>query len=1247
MNALVPAVLEGEVFAPGDVVRVVGRTHPLAGGRVDYQVGAGLSIAEILAQCAGGSYGGGFVVYLGEHVIAPENFGRIRVKAGATLTFWPRLGDNSWKTVLSLVVAVTALIVAPYLAPGLITAFAAVGVSIAASTATALIAGGIMLASSLALNALFPVRQAGQPDSVDSTALISIQGARNQANMFGAVPVVLGRHRQSPFYAAKPYTETIGDDQYIRLLFCLGYGPLLIEDLRIGETPLGSFSYFEAEILQGFLADADPTLYPARVDEQPLAITMIGSDAGPAPWYVRTTAPDADEISVDFTAPEGCYRLNQSNGKIQDYSISINVEYAPAGSGAWSSLGDIVFRRSTRPARLGVRRVVTRGQYDVRVRKAQQENGEEAVKDTVAWTALRSFTNESPLTFPKPLALVALRIKGSDQLSGVIDTLNCVTTSLVKAYSGSGSVWNDNTASQNPADLFRWVLQGPANARPVADALIDIAGLQGWWTYCVANGFKFNQVVGAVGSVYDKLSDIAAAGRAVPTFTNGQWSVVWDRPADSIVQHFTPRNSWGLQLQRAYAQQPHGWRVSFINEENGFTQDERIVYDDGYNAGNATLFEGMQFPGVTDPGLVWKHGRFHIAQSRLRPEKITINVGWENLVCTRGDRVRVTHDVLLIGQASGRIKSVVGQVVTFDEVLTIVSSNTYGFQLRIPEDTRVLTRAVNMSGVVSGDYTQLTLVGDLSLVVAGTLFAFGLTSQASSDYRVQSIQHQKDLIATLTLVDDAPAISTADSGVIPAYAPNISIPPDPFTLGVQSFGYAEVIDGAGAGARAIVALSWQVPRFGKIASFEVQMRDDVAGGGLWARIGSVLPPDVAIAVPLVAAGTWSFRVRCLFLDGTASDWETLSNLVLQGLSRAPAPIADLRSTYISGRSFLSWTPPADVRDVPVEIRKGATFGSAQIVEDAAISPWQTVGDDIYFVSAYATSPFGDRVYAAPEQSIEIVGSVAIENVIVQHDERAEGWTGTFEGSIGIDNVNNFLRTAGDDDFLNRSNFLGTANFIDGDGTLQTGGVYWSPHVVNAGGVSFCRVANDWTATGAASDDNFLGQADFLGNPDFLSASRSQYVRVRPIIRVSQVGPVPVWGDVQVWSPDVYKGWMFQLGIQFEILTDIVPDPKTVAFLLSWVWSVDVPDRLDSYQNLTVPIGGLPITFRPTGGLTDLPFNGGLNDELLPHLTPSMRNPDAGDLVTWTSLTLSSVTLKVMNGGADVGGDEVNLLVRGY
>jgi len=65
---------------------------------------------------------------------------------------------------------------------------------------------------------------------------------------------------------------------------------------------------------------------------------------------------------------------------------------------------------------------------------------------------------------------------------------------------------------------------------------------------------------------------------------------------------------------------PHAFRIKFKNEDNGYDDDERIVYDDGYTSENATLFESIEFPGITDPDLIWKFGRFHIAQARLRPE---------------------------------------------------------------------------------------------------------------------------------------------------------------------------------------------------------------------------------------------------------------------------------------------------------------------------------------------------------------------------------------------------------------------------------------------------------------------------------------------------------------------------------------------------------------------------------------------------------------------------------------------------
>jgi hypothetical protein len=1241
MSGMVAKVLQGEILPPGAGVRVIGRTHPFRGGRVECELEAGLSIAELLHQALSGSpelaSSRDFIVHVDGHEICEINWRRVRVKPGRTVTFWPRLsGSSPLRTILGLVVAVAALVVAPW-AVGLM------GLTgLAASVGTALIAGGIILAGTLALNALFPVAPAAVTDQTAAASLNSIQGAQNQANPFGPIPVVLGTHRQSPYYAAKPYTEISGDDQYLRLLFCLGYGPLNISNLKIGETPIASFAGVTIETRQGFAGDPAVTLYPGEVDEQALAIVLTSAGG----YQLRTTAADTDQIAIDVTAPQGIYSANKTTGNLDAYTVVVTAQYSVAGAGVWNALGTLTFTRSTGPRRLGLLLAVARGQYDVRVIKTTTDANNTSIRDEVDWTALRSIKNAAPLTFPKPLALVALRIKATDQLSGVINTFNCVCSSLVLAYSGSGSVWNANTASQNPADLFRWVLQGPSNARPVADALINLANLQTWWIYCAANGFKFNQVINSVGSVYDKLCDIAAAGRAVPTFIDGQWGVIWDRPSDSIVQHFTPRNSWGFSGQKPYAQQPHGWRVSFINEQNGFTQDERIVYDDGFSALNATLFEGISFPGVTDPALVWKHGRFQIAQARLRPEKITLSVGWENLICTRGDRVAVTHDVLLVGLNAGRIKSVVGQVVSFDDTVTVVGGKTYGMSFRLAAQTSPIIRALDVTA--AGDYNSLTLVGDLTGIAAepGCLFAFGETAQEYAIYRVQAIAHQKDLIASLTLVDDAQAISTADSGTIPAYTPNITIPPDPFTLPPRGLHYLEVVDGTGAAVRATVVLSWQVPRFGNIASFEVQQRDDDVTGS-FVTVDSVLPPATSSQLPLIAAGVWSFRVRCIFTDGTASDWVTLDHLTLHGLSAAPGAIANLRDTYISGRNFLSWDSPIDPRIIPIEIRKGASFGSAQIIADAAISPWQTVGDDLYWVTAYVTSPFGVRAYSTPPQSIQISNSVDLQNVVVTHDEQADGWKGAFSGDVGVDGT--FLRTAGVDDFLNRTSFLTTANFLDGDGTLQGGGFYWSPVIVNTGAVTFCRVSNDWTATGVSAKDDFLSTADFIGVPDFLKASLSQFVRVRPVIRISQVGPVPVWGAVQVWSPDVYQGWMFQLGMQFEILaTQAVPDPGAIAYLLSWAWTIDVPDRLDSYQNLTVPIGGLAITFQPAGSAVPQPFNGGLNNEALPHLTPSIRNPSPGVMVKWQSLTLSGVTLKVVDGtGTDVGGAEVNLLAYGF
>ncbi len=1262
MNALIKSALDGEVIAPGDMVSVYGTTHPLnavASARIYRRFPAGWSIAEILREALSHKPGWhlrrDLIVTIGGHEIPERNWERVRVKRGAVVNFIPRLqGGNTMRAVLGVVIAVAALIIAPYAAGFLtIAGFALTGASL--TVATALIAGGIILAGTMALNALFPVRPPAEPESVNSRSLNSIQGAQNQANPFGPIPVVLGRHRQSPNYAAKPYTEIVGDDQWLRLLFCLGYGPVQIEDIQIGETPLASFSDYTIETRQGFIGDPEVTLYPGEVNEQALSITLVGT----VDSQVVVTAADTDEISIDITAPQGVYYVNTNDGSISAYHVEVHGYYRPAGTLAgFTQFANLIFTRSTSPTRQGVNASVPRGQYEVYVRKIHPERAADNIKEQAVWSALRSIKHSAPITFPKPLSLIALRIRASDQLSGVINSLNCICTSRVIAF--DGAVWNANTTSQNPADLFRHVLQGPANARPVPNSQIDITNLQEWWAYCVANGFKFNQVRTTIASVSDTLDDIASAGRGVKTFIDGKWGVIWDRPTDSVVQHFTPRNSWGFQGQRSYAQQPHGWRVSFINEDNGFTQDERIVYDDGYSAANATLFEGLQFPGVTDPDLIWKHGRFHIAQNRLRPEKLSLSVGWEHLVCTRGDRVRVTHDVPLIGMASGRVKSVAGQVVTFDEVLTLEDGQTYGVQFRVPEDARSFNRAVDPA-TIGGDYASLTLVGDLSLVVPGTLFGFGETGQESAVYRVQGISHQKDLIATLTLVDDASEISTADTGAIPEYDPHVTIPADPFTLPPRDLRYQEVIDGSGATVRALVRLFWQVPRFGKIVSFEVQQRDDDTGGS-WVTVDSVPVPRTSTDIPLIAAGVWSFRVRCIFDVGQPSSWSSLIGLNFSGLTFATGDVTNLHIHSVDGQTVLDWTIVDDPRLLNYEIRKGTSWDTGLTVgSTVADRPWPTTGDGTYHIRAYVLSPFGIRIYSLNTASITIADSIISRNKILSKNEQAEGWTGSLNGGV-IDG--SFIRT---DTGLSIS-APWAAEIVD---QLELSGthiaIYVSGTIVDVGQLAECRFWTEFEASGIIQAADFHGSTDVLASDDILGTAPTRFIRAFPIWRFADVGNHDVFAESDIYAPpDVFAAditWGDWVAISsgtrvsryFEPGYVLITDQEiTNATGTKFRWFVDVPDRTDDYTGLAVPNTGLDVTFyqggyaaTPTPGTTAISFNGGPNGSIVPHVQRAIVNGTNGDEVKITNLTLTGCTVHVVNAGVNVTRSGVNLLVRGY
>lgn len=339
----------------------------------------------------------------------------------------------------------------------------------------------------------------------------------------------------------------------------------------------------------------------------------------------------------------------------------------------------------------------------VRVRRATGDSAEPHPDYRYTHTAilhtLTGYSNANPATDPpnSKIAKTALTIKASKQLNGQIEGINALVQTWCRDW--NGTTWNNYAATSNPASLYLYVLTHPGNPQRVLDSEIatkvDLVQLQDWHTYCNTQRnitlnnidytykFEFNSVLGDQRSVLDVLRDICAAGRASPAMVDGRWSVVIDRPKTTIVQHFTPHNSWGFESTRGLPRLPDALKIQYYDEQQDYQTAEIIVSYADKDVNTAELFETISLPGVTNKAAAADHARWHLAQAKLRSEVYTLNTDIEYIVCNRGDRVKVMHDVPMWGLGSGRIKNrLTSSIFSLDEDVPLDNAKTYGLRVR-------------------------------------------------------------------------------------------------------------------------------------------------------------------------------------------------------------------------------------------------------------------------------------------------------------------------------------------------------------------------------------------------------------------------------------------------------------------------------------------------------------------------------------------------------------------------------------
>ena len=279
------------------------------------------------------------------------------------------------------------------------------GVLAGTGLSAGVVQAGITMAGMALVSAVLPPPQ--RPSSMSAAALAaasptySLQAQGNAARLESAIPEHFGRLQVYPDFAALPYAEFAGNEQYLYQLLCIGRGDYLLEDFRIEDTPIGHFNGIHYEIVR---PHRNLTLFPASVHTSvevsgqtipnraaewsanqhvtlvnhnfqvgdPIVIFIwsgeittyvsevisadvfrfpnsgqnltgtVGVSTWLGPFVTNAPGTEANFLSLDFVAPKGFYYAND-NGSLSAGEAVVRVEAQPLNDngdvvGEWQNL---------------------------------------------------------------------------------------------------------------------------------------------------------------------------------------------------------------------------------------------------------------------------------------------------------------------------------------------------------------------------------------------------------------------------------------------------------------------------------------------------------------------------------------------------------------------------------------------------------------------------------------------------------------------------------------------------------------------------------------------------------------------------------------------------------------------------------------------------------------------------------------------------------------------------------------------
>ncbi|WP_312219037.1 hypothetical protein, partial [Brevundimonas sp.] len=779
-------------------------------------------------------------------------------------------------------------------------------------------AGGMITSKLLARAAAAAITLGGQaliaslyaPDNKATKAndRYALQSASNQYRQWGPMPLALGEVVTAPDLAAKTFTQSLGDDVWMYGILGVHYGPCEVSEVKIGDTLVSTMGAGDFRMVQ-HLEPGPRTfqLYPNDVDQLDLNEELKATPSS-ATSLIRAASSDGSRFDIDLFLPAGlCFQ--KDDGRLLTAHASVAVRYRPidqtgAATGPWQA-GPIWARTSATkdPIRVTHSVHLPHGRYEFELTRNRPDDDNDKRRDTVMVSAIKSVAFRKPVA-DETLSIIEFAVRATAINQGGLAPITCRIKP--KCSTWTGGAWGPPVATSNPAALARWLLTGPAPAKPLLSAQAD-ARLRAWHQLSEQYDWTCHYYLTEARTQSEVLALLEQRGRAGVSWDGTQLAASpWvEKPIPAQV--FTDDNLKDHRWEIVYSDPVHALRVEFQNIEKGGEPDELFVYNDGYgevaDPANgikaASLIEALTLDGQATPNRAYRDGRWKLGQRRHQRRIDTWTADVEYLISQYGSRVRLAWNRAGGGSARVRCRrwsedgsTVVG--LRLSAPVEMFAGVSYAVDLRtkgglydgVPIQTQPgVTREILFA---SARHPNLC-------PAAGDLIAFGEVEKVSEDVEIIAIEPGENLTAVLTGVRYvAPLLMAGETGPIPPLSSKLSgdrqaNPPRPTLLGVTADAHA-------------VRVSFDMPtwRGAPLSGFSVRWRAKGEEGeaGSWAPLPAL---DAAarelVAPPLREAPVEGVEATRVEIEITAATVDGRVSPPLQVTVVKPVPGAPLASVW--------------------------------------------------------------------------------------------------------------------------------------------------------------------------------------------------------------------------------------------------------------------------------------------------------------------------------------------------------------